>query len=211
MRKKESLTGVQPLLAESIAWLMAQRADMRTPEAAFHVDRSGEYSWLSKFIYSNKLWRPENGDFIANLDDVAGMLVLDAVLLNEDRHGSNIVLEAREDGVSFTAWPIDFGNALVGWVSDFSSRALGAPQVDAVRRQHVRGLPLEAIEPYLAEPLDRLRRLSASDIVGITCEACRIAREPAENASLLSSALEHRCGAAEEIVQCYMRCLGDLA
>ncbi len=210
VRKHEVHTGCQPLLAEAVAWLMCRHIKISVPDAAFHVDRSGQRSWMSQFISGIKHWQPDYGNFIDNLEDVAGMLALDALLLNEDRHGANILAQASADGVSFKLWAIDFGNSLVGWIGDFEERGQDAPALETVRRQHAKGLPLEAIGPYLADPLKRLRELSPSAISAVAIAACEVAREPKDSIGRLSQALQRRCLAVEEIVQCYIHRLGKL-
>ena len=124
VRKREVHTGFQSLLAEAIAWLICKHIKISVPDAAFHVDPSGDHSWMSQFITGTKHWQPSYGNFIDNLDDVAGMLTLDALLLNEDRRGANILAQANTDGVSFKLWAIDFGNSLVGWIGDFEERGM---------------------------------------------------------------------------------------
>jgi hypothetical protein len=202
VRKRESYTGFQPLLAEAASYLLGEHLGVPQPQGAVFYD-GAEWSWMSERIAAaGEHWEPDMRDLIANLDELGRVLTLDAIVFNEDRHRRNLLVEPVGDEAHLKVWAIDSGEAKIGWLGDFVRRGLAAPSPHI----HAPGLPIQALaEPAMAAafvavalPEDALRSL-----VG---EACVIAREPA--ASALADALLMRCRRAPEIVAGYLEALG---
>jgi len=143
-------------------------------------------------------------DYIENPDEVAAMLVLDALVCEEDRHAANILVQPIGDEVHLRLWAIDSGNALIGHVSEYVARGFEAPSP----HNHARGLPLDVLgEPALVIAA-RSCLLEERVIHLLSLEACSIAREP--RVDDLSAALLRRCRAAPEIVAEYLHRLEAL-
>lgn len=195
----------QTIMAEAVAALLAPVVGATLPDAAiYRDDPANEWDWMSAVVRDARHWDPKYRDAVVNLDEVAAMMVLDAVLLNEDRHAGNILAVPEPDGISMKLWAIDFGNALVGRLSDFESRGISPPSDFGVRR-HATGLPIGALKARVQSPIDELRRIPRTEVVATSIEACRIARELDDSTSVrLADALEHRCRSASEIVGYYL-------
>lgn len=119
VRKSTITTGFQGLLAEAFGHLFAAELGLNIPQAA--VQESEPYrAWLSRVIQPVSHWDSDKIPFIENLEEIGRMLALDALLGNQDRHRGNILLQSTgEETEKLTIWPIDFGDALVGFPSDF--------------------------------------------------------------------------------------------
>lgn len=203
VRKRESNTGCEPLLAEAIAWLLGRLLGVRQPDAAV-FDEKGERSWMSGMVPSVGHWTRDMRDYVENLDEVAAMLVLDALVFEEDRHARNILVQPLGDEVHLRLWAIDSGNALVGHVSEFIARGLDAPSP----HNHARGLPIDVLGETALVIAGRSCHLEERVIHLVSVEACSIAREP--RIDDLSAALARRCRAAPEIVAEYLHRLEAL-
>lgn len=202
-RKREDNIGYQGVLAEATSWLLCRQLGVRTPQGAV-VMATGERSWLSAALGLVMHWDPAFRDMISNLDEVAAMLVLDAIVLNEDRHAGNILVEPGEDETDLRLWAIDFGDALVGQIDDFEERDLDAPAQEKIRLVHARGLPISALAALVEPAVDRATNLPQSALRTLVLHACAIARETDVKAEKLSHLLDRRCRAASQIVGCYV-------
>lgn len=204
VRKRESDTGFQPLLAEAISHLLGRCLGVRQPAAAVYHDGT-EWSWMSHAIPGAlEHWSPTLRDRIANPDEVARMLVLDVLTLNEDRHQQNILIEPVEDEAHLRLWAIDSGNALIGHVGDYCERIDRAPDP----RNHARGLPLPAlVDPARTAALEAAR-LPAHQLRAIITESCAVVGEDAVEPLLAT--LLRRCARAPALTTEYLERLGGL-
>lgn len=204
VRKRETWTGVEPLLAEAACYLLGAKLEVRQPQGAVHYDGK-EWSWMSKRIpAAGEHWDADMRDYIDNLDEVGRMLALDALTLNEDRHARNILVQPRDDETALRLWAIDSGNALIGHPEDFVARGL----TPASPHNHARGLPIDPLRDSAMAAAQVASMLSDGELSEIVAEACGLAREPQVNA--LTVALITRCRHAPEIVSSYLDALGAL-
>lgn len=205
VRKRESDTGFQPLLAEAVAYRLGQLLEVRQPDAAVFHD-GAEWSWMSERLgTAGEHWHPDMRDLISNLDEVGRMIALDAITCNPDRHRQNILVEPLEDEAHLRLWAIDSGKALVGWPGDFIAQDLQAPSA----QNHARGLPVEVLEPHAMAAAQVAAQLPEGTLAAIVAEACELAREPLVDA--LANALIRRCLQAPQIVRQYVDALGALS
>src|SRR5437870_1289669 len=85
VRKHVVNIGCESLLAEVIGWMLARRLGVTIPEAAVCMAK-GEESFLSRVIAPVLHWSAPHAGNIVNMQSVAAMVVLDVLILNEDRH-----------------------------------------------------------------------------------------------------------------------------
>lgn len=92
-RKRVLTTGSESLLAEALCSLLAERLDLQVPAGAVFVDAADSYqtSWLSRQVLPVTHWIPNRVAMVTNLADLGGLLVLDVLTMNEDRHGGNLL------------------------------------------------------------------------------------------------------------------------
>jgi hypothetical protein len=205
VRKRESMTGFQGLLAEAASWLLGVALEVRQPHAAVFHDGT-DWSWMSELIPgANEHWSAELRDCIANLDEVGRMLALDAIVINEDRHQRNIMVQRELDGVRVRLWSIDLGKALIGQPSDF----LDAPYRIPVPNKGVRGLPVDALRPAALDGAVVASQLSDELLRSAMAEACELVDEP--EAEALADMLVSRCRRAPDLVTRYLDALGALS
>lgn len=204
VRKRESDTGVQPLLAEAASFLFGQHLDVPQPGGAVFHDGT-EWSWMSQRIEAaGEHWDPDMRDLVVNLDGLGRVLALDAIIFNEDRHRCNLLVEPIDDEDHLRIWAIDAGKAEIGWPSDFIGRGLAAPDP----HNHARGLPIAALAEPALDAAAVAAQLDKDRLRGLIGEACDLAREPA--AEPLADAFIQRCLHAPEIVARYLESLRSL-
>lgn len=199
VRKKKLAIGEYGMLAEALGWLWARKLDLLVPDAAAYVP--GEYEvdcWLSEAVEGVSHWSADKVP-VLNLPSLGGILALDALLMNDDRHEGNILLEPffGDDEEGWRAWGIDFGNAKVGLVEDFIHLEDELPAIDLLPRD----LPFEIlVGPALqaAEEIAAWEDLFITKSVG---EACSVAGN--ERAEVLVQALMKRCNEAVPLVEGY--------
>lgn len=199
VRKKEIETGFNCLLAEAFGALLASELSVPSPDCAVHRGQTGKQAWLSRLMPDITHWDPAKIPFIENLDELGSMIALDAILINEDRHRGNILLQSvGEDSEELHAWSIDLGNALVGWPSDFH----GATERIPDPRNHARGFPVHALEDIALETAHEAMTISSEIIREYSQEACGLVQEPTidDYAEVLYS----RCRNAVQIVSTYL-------
>ena len=195
---------LQMVVAPVLVLLREPRAEVCQPLGAVFHDGT-EWSWMSERIAAAlEHWHPDMRDVIVNVDEVGRMLVLDALIFNEDRHRRNIMVEPVEDEAHLRLWAIDAGEARIGHVAEFVSLGLRHPSP----RNHARGLPITALNAAAMAGAQVAEGLSDEAIQMVVSEACGIAREP--DISRLTGALINRCRHARQIVSGYLVDLGAL-
>lgn len=201
VRKRESFTGYNGLLAEAICHLLGGELGVRQPNAAVLHD-GVEWSWMSEAVPAVRHWSPAFADLIDNPDEVAHMLALDAVTLNDDRHAANILAQPKDDHAHYVLWAIDSGNALVGQPADLLRAGLDHPNP----RNHAVGLPVDALRASAMAAAEVAGTIPEERLLHIVSEACGLAREPRVPA--IADALIQRCRHAPQIVASYVDALG---
>jgi hypothetical protein len=201
VRKRMLHTGWQPILAESLGWLVARELGVRAPTGAI-CGSGNELSWLSAFVPNAIHWRRNSAHFVKNLDEFGAMLALDSLLYNDDRHAKNILLVPDESEEDLVAWSIDVGNAWVGHPQDFVNLGLRVPE----KPNTARGLPLELMKVGALRAAQQATRLAGTEkLEQYTKEACQIVGE--ETAPLLLEALSRRMERASALVEQYLKVL----
>jgi len=201
VRKKMLHTGWQPILAESLGWLVARELGVRAPTGAI-CGSGDELSWLSAFVPNALHWQRNSVHFVKNLDEFGAMLALDALLYNDDRHAKNILLVPDESEEDLVAWAIDVGNAWVGHPQDFVGLGLKVPE----KPNTARGLPLELMKVGALRAAQQATKLAGSTkLERYIREACQIVGEG--TAPLLLEALSRRMERAGDLVEEYLKVL----
>lgn len=198
VRKRVSEMGHEALLAEALGWLLARHFSVPIPDAAL-AGQGEDASWLSEVLPLVKHWNEAERTRVRNLRAIGKVLMLDAVLMNGDRHAGNILLAPLKKGGRLTAWAIDFDHALVGWPGDFA--AVSVNELPSLRNL-ARGLPVAAMRPGARQAAREARLLDGSILAGYVTEACEIAQEPRKD--LLVSALQARVDRAIELTDLYL-------
>lgn len=198
VRKRVSEMGHEALLAEALGWLLARHFSVPIPDAAL-TGRGEDASWLSGYLPFVKHWNAAEGTRVRNLRAIGKVLMLDALLMNGDRHAGNVLLAPLKRGDRLTAWAIDFDHALVGWPGDFA--ALSVDELPSLRNL-ARGLPVAAMRPGARQAAREARLLDRRILAGYVTEACEIAEEPRKDALL--AALQARADRAIELTDLYL-------
>lgn len=179
IRREGALMGDNGILAEALWWLLASSFDIPTPQAAYHCD-SNDDGWLSRRIEEVVHWRPSRASYLINVDGLGGVLALDAITGNGDRHPRNLLLETISES-RMCAWAIDAANAAIGRVTP-----------GALATAHALTCASSAI---LSEVVD---------------EACNLGRADLSERTRLLAALRARCAVAPQITKGYLTKLGSL-
>lgn len=179
IRREGALMGDNGILAEALWWLLASSFDIPTPQAAYHCD-SNDDGWLSRRIEEVVHWRPSRASYLINVDGLGGVLALDAITGNGDRHPRNLLLETISES-RMCAWAIDAANAAIGRVTP-----------GALATAHALTCASSAI---LSEVVD---------------EACNLGRADLSERTRLLDALRARCAVAPQITKGYLTKLGSL-
>jgi hypothetical protein len=202
IRKRELVTGVEVIAAEIIGWQVARFLDAPVPDAGLYrnPDEQHSASFLSAAIQPALHWDMDKSSFIDNIEDLGSVIAMDAIILNEDRHVGNLLLEPDPDELHLRLWSIDAGNALIGWPADFMERADDVP---APRRGLI--LPVERIRERAMEIAARAATIRTSRLERMVNEACSFtgSYEPER----IIEVLEARCRGAPELVSRYLSSL----
>jgi hypothetical protein len=202
IRKRECNIGVEELLAEMLGWLVARKLDVPVPDGAVFL-MGHDRSWLSAQVPNVVHWAPERAPFVINVDGLAAMMTLDALIMNTDRHAGNILLQPSPNELHLRLWAIDHGQALVGWPLDFAKhcKEITSP------RYLARGLPLDLLLDHALEVAELATKLSMSEIQPMVIEACTIAEE--KDAQIIIESLAARCANAPTLVEGYLKKVGS--
>lgn len=198
VRKSILHTVHEPLLAEALGWLLGKVLGVRTPDGAIGGEGDG-LSWLSLRVPGVTHWDPSGIHFIKNVKELGRMLVLDAIILNEDRHEGNILLQANPDQHNLVAWAIDTGGALIGFPDSFAQAEMALPSIAKLAR----GIPVELVADEARATALRATSLSPYLLKRFVDEACQIAGEP--KAGILLEALSARIEGASDLTEKYLQ------
>jgi hypothetical protein len=194
--KWEDDTGVEPLLAETVSWLLGDEIGVPQPKAAVFLDENHR-AWMSEVVPNVVHWEPRHAHLLINAQQLGAMLALDAICHNEDRHLGNILVQPDPDELHLRAYAIDSGSALVGW-KDFHSIGTAVPSP----RNLAPGIPVDLLETGAMAAAQRATGLDPGEILAMISEACEIARDPGGVA--LNNALVVRLAQAPYLVAAYL-------
>lgn len=195
--KWENNTGVEPLLAEAICWLLGESLGVPQPKVAVFSDGI-RWAWMSERIPQVVHWDPERVDLLINHLDFGATLALDAISHNEDRHSGNILLQPAPDELRLRAYAIDSGTALVGW-PDFHALGMGVPNP----RNLARGLPVALLKEGALLAAAKATAMQSDYLMSLVVEACMIARN--DSVVQLHGMLWQRLSNAPALVEAYLQ------
>lgn len=194
-----SARGFQVILAEAIGWLLGGRIGVPIPDAAVY-SKSMERSWLSRAVESPAPthFNPGFALRISNLGDLGAMMALDVLILDEDRHRQNILLQPEPDELHLKVWAIDSGNAKIGWIDDFVERRRDLPSPHNLAR----GLPLDLLTDGAITAAEAAAGIESAELRSFVQEACEIVGEA--RVDVLHEVLAERCADAPDLVSRYL-------
>lgn len=204
IRREAALMGDNGIQAEALWWLLAKHLDVPVPEAAFHCDSDND-GWLSERVEEVVHWSPSLASYVTNLDGLGGILALDAITGNSDRHSRNLLLETISDS-RLHAWAIDAANAAVGRAMGVEQLGLDSPEP----HPDLTGIPVDLVTPGALEVAQALSSASGAVLSELVHEACTLARADASERTRLLDALGARCAVASQITKGYLTKLGSL-
>lgn len=195
--KREADMGCESLLAEALGWLLARRLGVRIPDAAF-CDDPGERAWLSRRVPDAGHWTAAAARKLANPQEAAAIITLDAILFNEARHGRNLLLTGMGPDSRLSLWAIDADEALVGHVGEY--KALDGAVPDP--RIHAAGFPAARLREDALAAARLATTIARAELGAMVDAACDVAREL--RSTELLHALAHRCTHAAELTSEYL-------
>lgn len=167
------------------------------PKFGYFDDDTIGKGWLSSYIEFANHWTQNQLDDLDNPEDLGSMLVLDAIIYNEDRNPDNIIFQPLDDSDTFHFWAIDMESALVSRPREFASKGLKWPSTYALPTD----ISLRSLERSIDEGIRR-----AEQIAEVTLQTIVEAATAASNTrdgNVLFEALKIRCRGAREIVENY--------
>jgi hypothetical protein len=209
IRKRVLTTGHNPLTAEAVCWLIACEMQMDVPAAAVYVCErdENETSWLSQEISPTLHWDETEHAQVVNLENLGGLIALDVLTLNNDRHAGNLIVQPDDRGSTLTLWGIDSGNALIGQADDFVERRDETPNATVLPvRALVNTDAWDRVRERALQTAEQILQLNSILLDDFVTEACLLGREPKRIE--ISQALLHR---RDRIVDLTARYLQELA
>lgn len=201
--KMQADTGWEEVAAESISWSLAMALGVSVPAAGTTGDQALDtLVWLSGYVENTCHWSPVFGSQV-EANDLAAMLVLDALVMNPDRHANNVLVETRLDSTK-KVWAIDHGQAWVVMPEFIEKPATEPPSV----RNLARGLYGGEVRECLSTVCQRARSLADHpDIDGWVNYAASLTNGFGRNVApgAVTVALRARLQSVEELVQNYWR------
>lgn len=114
------------MVGEAVGCLLGRAMGLNVPLGLTWSDGGLDY-WLSPEVPAAMHWTSSQLPFLANKEHLGGMLVLDAIIGNWDRHSRNVLLQHRSDG-TVVPWFIDHADSLAGHFEDLQSAGLNLPE-----------------------------------------------------------------------------------
>jgi hypothetical protein len=202
---RKPLMGANGLLAEALGLMLGRELRAPIPEGAV-TGPPDDFVWLSEVLPNIQHWDSHSVNFVINYPEVGRLMALDALLLNDDRHAGNLVLQATaKNEFERRAWGIDMGNAVAGVPTDFAKAGLATPSIAKL----VDRLPVTPLQEGALLAAVQAQELSPYVVTSMVREACELAREPRENEELLLAALLRRLARAPDLVEEYLLKIGS--
>lgn len=181
IRKRVLTTGHNSLTAEAVCWLLAHELQIDVPHAAVYLceDDDNETSWLSNEISPTLHWGETEYAQVANLENLGGLIALDVLTLNNDRHAGNLIVQPNGRGSALTLWGIDSGNALIGQAYDFVARRDDIPDAAVLPvRALVNTDAWERVRERALRAAEQILQLNGILLDDFVAEGCALGREP---------------------------------
>jgi len=191
--KKEKNSAPAQMVAESIGWQLGRAIGVRCPDAGVCLE--GDRAWLSLLIESAKQWKPTYADSITNYDELGAMLVLDTIIINEDRHAGNLLVEPHPDQARLRSWAIDSGDAKAGYPGEYAV----VSQRGSVPVDFPVGLPIDAMIQGIDNASQKACELTDRALRNFVDETAEIGQMDSEGANSLLTTLADRCARAKEL------------
>lgn len=186
---------------ESIAWHLGQRMGVLMPTCA--VDTSGASPrWLSELVDDAQRWSSANAVYASNPESLGAMLALDVLILNEDRHAGNILMQADGSPINLRCWAIDHDGAMVADPARFESQIEHLPSTGS----HADLTPSPQIEKGARLAVERVQELEFKELVGMTEDAA--SPTGVGFARPIAELLERRLGCLSRLVEAHLKALG---
>jgi len=161
------------------------------------VNDGGERWWLGALLAPVGLWSVARAQSIANPDDLAAIVALDAILGNDDRHAGNLLVRYDDKGDERVV-AIDFAGSWCGVPQSYLDRGHFPPSANALAEGVTLGLVGSAARAAAAG----ISALTERQLHAFAYEACRVARFG--GADELADALVSRCASARAIIDAYL-------
>jgi len=191
------------MLAEAVGALLGQHLGVPVPQFATFDDREAGKGWLSSYVTHVMHWQQKRVQDLDNFDDLGKLLVLDALIYNEDRNSENIIVEPGDEAESFSFWAIDMEAALVSRPRDFASKRSKSPDPFALPV----GFSAASLDHSIARTVERAAQLPDATLEALVRAAVEAAGVRDER--VLYEALRLRCRGAAGIVEDYLRRLAE--
>ena len=207
-------TDPRDVLAEAISHLLCRLVAVPVPDGACLLpesigdgaDEDGETvkpspSWLSAVIPSAVHWSGSRAQMLADPDALGGILAVDAIVGNFDRHNENMLLQPSPDPASLILYGIDFANSWVGTPDYIVQGALTLPSVAGLATD----IPMDIAEPGAHKCAEKLSNLEEDVILGIVRSCCKFTFEPRHDD--IAAAVSLRCKNARGLIQDYLQAI----
>lgn len=193
------------ILAEAVGALLGHLLGVPIPKFGIFDDEKNGKGWLSSYVTQAVHWHQKRLQNLENFGDLGKMLVLDAIIYNEDRNPENIILEPGDDPESFSFWAIDMEAALVSRPRELASKGTRCPDPFALPP----GFNAAALDHSIARTVTQAKGFSDETLRALVRASVNAAGARDENT--LFEALRLRCRGAAEIVEDYLRRLAERA
>jgi hypothetical protein len=157
------------VIAEACGWLLARELDVPVVARVAVSLHEQDLWWLGALVHNAGHFTPSASQQVSNPEALGRVLLLDALLGNEDRHTANLLVEHSANGPRVIA--IDFAGSWAGSPSTFVERGDEAPSVARLAAGITRGLVSSSAEACAV----RAEALSTATLSAIAFEACRVA------------------------------------
>lgn len=197
VRKLTQHTTTAEMLAEGVAYLLGRQLNAPVPEFAVCLEGGDDaHGCLSHRVEPALHWNADSSDYIINYEQFGAMVTLDVIIMNDDRHAANVLLEPADDELHVRVWAIDHGIAQVGLPRAFETASARDRLPGTLK--YCRDFPLSAMKDGAVAAAELAAGLSEDVLRSITAECCAIADE--KNTNTLLSTLKARCAAAPTLL-----------
>lgn len=186
------------VLAEAIGALLGRQLGVPIREFGCFDDTRLGKGWLSSYATHSSHWHRRRLYDLSNFGDLGRMLVLDAIIYNEDRNAQNIIFEQGDEPDHFTFWAIDMEAALVSRPKELGSKGLKCPDPFALPPDLTANVHDESVEHAVTQA----RHLPEATLRALVSAAVLAAG--ARDSDALYEALLSRCRASEQIMKDYL-------
>ncbi|MCC6811525.1 MAG: hypothetical protein IT381_29110 [Deltaproteobacteria bacterium] len=186
------------LAAEILSWHLARAIGVRIPHGAAVVPHDGTTSWATRTIPNALHWTPSLGEVVDPVD-AAGVLVLDCLIHNGDRHEANLMWTPLKGGKGLLH-AIDHDLAAIGDVEEFRDLVVSPPP----RLSHAPGFPYSRAASAIGRYVDATNALSRAQLTAYVRDALDWAKRSDKTAEHTDT-VYNRCQAIGSIVAQYLK------